>query len=179
MANVLRTYDDIYNFLYDVINEILNIQFNRGIPIVRGDQSHYPSTKKNNPYITISAQAGGERIGWAERDYKTASGLNGADEINTKDDWQEVFTIYETDGHGDLLRLIISNLESQKIIELFYRSGYSWMNAGDVIYIPRIKNESTIRECMFELTLALRRQITEKVGYIETVTPVNNINTGG
>lgn len=137
------------------------------------------SSNQNAPhpdsqYITIAYNANRSRNGRAS---KPDVYYNSEDEGDPKNgtrllvsDWGLEVELRETNGEGDLLRVLMDSLDREDIHETYFMANnIAIYNEGDVQQIPRLNQESWIKEAMVEIRLGIAEGTRETTSWIDTV----------
>jgi hypothetical protein len=185
--------ETFYEFLYEWINRVLNVNNGLGIEIIRSNESaptpnsnntdidddgfvdNDDPNKKPDPYIVISYSGTLERFG-------SASKSNKADEdgfITISNDFDKTIEIREVHGEGDLLQMLIDTRESQEIRDFFRENYISYRTDGPIQPIPNITDNEYTFESIVEIKLGFATGTKYKVGFFEDVSISGTVNRPG
>lgn len=133
-----------------------------GLKIITANQNA-PAPK--GTYITMDYFGVRDRIGRASKGelLETESRL-------LVSDWRIRFQLRESNGDGDLLRLLLDSLDREDMYHKhFVANSIAHLNSTDISPVPRLNLESWVRESMVEMQLGAAEGTRENAIAIETV----------
>jgi hypothetical protein len=155
---------EIYENIYDWIDQILNQEMCLGFTIIESHQD-IPKAKRDEVYMVIQySPTNIDRIG---RPTKTEVDSNG--KRNLINDYVGILELREVNGDGEYLRVLLESLDRQDIIDYWSSKNLSQYTEGSVINIPRIQETNWKKEALVELTIGYATATKENIGYIENV----------
>jgi len=158
--------NDFYEFLYDWINKVINIDGGENIIII---QSHQNTPIPEYPYITIEYNPNKEKIG---RSGKTEPAGDTAEEpglVKIYGMYQNRVEIRETGGDGDRLQALLDSIERTEIQDFFNQANVALYDSEPIQSIPRLDGKEWIREAVVEILFGISSVIEENTGWVETV----------
>ena len=159
--------DALYTFLYNLIDYLLNdvSELNLNIPIIQSHQN-VPAPSEEDRYIVIDYAPNRDRIG-------RASSADTNESTNTRkhvNDYEYTTEIWEVNGNGDLLAVILDSIERQEIRNMWDDANFALRRQGDITFIPSDNNEEYWKkECMVELIIGTATETIENAGWIEDI----------
>lgn len=163
--------DDIYQKIYNWVYFVINTENGFEIPII---QSRQNTPAPESTYIVIDRIVEVIQIGRVIKNYPPDETTGKAKVSN---DYEGTLEIWEIDGEGDYLRMLINSLERQEIQNIYFAEELL-VNRGviGITNIPRLDNEHWTEQAMLEMKIGFADVTTEQSGWIETVDFVNNIS---
>lgn len=161
--------DDIYTKLRNWVYHILITEEGLGLPII---QSRQNTPAPDGTYIVIDRFVGAGNIGRETKVYPPD------DEGRTKiaNDWEGNVEIWEIDGEGDLLRMLVNSLGRAEIQQTYFQAeGIVTRGVIGVTNIPRLDDDFWTEQAMFEMRIGFADVTTEQSGWIETVNYTGDI----
>lgn len=156
--------DPVYTFLYDWVNEVLNVQESLGVIIFQSHQNA-PEPETKDAFIVIGYAPSRNRIGRPHH-----SGIDGSDNQKIINDYVYTVELRERNGTGELLELLINSIYRRSVQEFWTNAGYSYMREiSNIITIPTTQLNQWERESMVEIEILTGRVSEEQIGAIETV----------
>lgn len=168
---------DLYMFIYNWINQILNTEMDLGVNIVQSNQNA-PRVKEQHIIVDFSYTR--NSIGRATR----TDPAEAPEEVGELDegtvfivqDYNCTVELREENGTGDYLQYIIDSIERPSIQEYFYENKIAYMSNGDIQPVPRLDDNFWIKQAVVEIQLGITTQIeTTEGSWIDTVDYVGNI----
>lgn len=163
--------DDIYQKIYNWVYYVINTENGFKIPIV---QSRQNTPAPEGTYIVIDRIVEMIQIGRAIKKYPPDE-TTGKTKISN--DYEGTLEIWEIDGEGNFLRILINSLERQEIQNEYFTKELI-VNRGviGITNIPRLDNEYWTEQAMFEMRIGFADTTTEQSSWIDTVDFVDNIS---
>lgn len=155
--------DILYTFLYDWADRILNTELSLGITIVQSHQD-IPTPEKENPYIVIDYAPNKTKIGSASGGDTDSNG-----DRTLVNDYGMTVELWEVNGEGGLLHLLLDSLDRQVIKDLWYTNKFSYMSEGQIIAMPREREGQWVRESLVEIVINTPEQTEDSPSYIGEV----------
>jgi len=127
--------------------------------------SHQNAPSPEKEYITIDYNAERNQNGRASKGDVQDDGSR----LNVSD-WGLGIELRETNGDGDRLRMLADSLDREDIHHTYFvEKGLSVFTVGNIMPVPRLNQESWIRESMVELQLGVAEGTRETTSWITTV----------
>lgn len=168
------TSNELYLFLYNWVNQVLNIDGGMSVPIIRAFQNA-PEPSEEDPYVVIDSAPNRTKIGMEYMENET----DGSGNITYTDDMQFVIEIWEVNGRGDLLDMLVKSINKRSIREIWDDELLSYISESDIRNMPRTQENNWKNEAMIELTLRIGEGTIEEIGYIEDVEYTGTIPAQG
>lgn len=170
------TSDELYEFLYDWVNKVINVDPETppspAIPIVASYDNGPPPKVK---YISINPDTNQNKNGRA-----SAGDVNtGTLKRTLVNDYEMTVEIREVGGGNDLLRLLIDSIERQEIIDLFTANDLVYYGEGPITIAPTLQQSVWRQESFVELRLGKAEGTVEESSYIESVETSGTIPAQG
>jgi len=165
---------ELFNFLYDWIDKVLNTDLGLNVPIIQSNQN---APRLKTQHIIIDYVPNRSKTGRATRTDPAPA----PDDPDDADEMEEgkiliiedyVFTLdlREENGSGDYLKHIIDSIERFSIQKYFFDNKVAYLENGNIIPVPRLNNEEWIKQSVVEIRLGLSTFIeTMEDSWIETV----------
>lgn len=123
------------------------------------------------PHITMSYAPNRTRIGRPSKGDITDEGTR-----KLVSDYEITVEIRETGGEGDRLITLLESLDREDIHWAhFVNNKISVYGEGEVLPVPRLRDENWIQESVVELRLGIAEGVTETTGWIDTVEYTGNV----
>lgn len=155
--------NDLLDFLWGWINQILNTEEELNIPIIFGEQNA-PAPIEEGAYIVIHQPMINTKIGYAR---KSGVNINGDQTIGS--DYEVTVQLDEIAGKGDLLQILIESIERPSIQQLFKNKRVSFMRNENINRIPNMTENIWELRSTVDIILAYGYGIIENVNWIEEV----------
>lgn len=127
--------------------------------------SHQNAPSPTTAYITVAYNATRSREGRASKGDVLDDGTR-----LLVSDWGLEIELRETNGDGDRLRMLIDSLDREDIYHTYFvNNGIAHYGSNDVTPIPRLNQESWVREAMVEMRLGIAEGTRETTSWIDTV----------
>jgi hypothetical protein len=171
---------DLYMFLKNWIDRILNSEMNLGVNVIQSNQN---APRLKEKHIVIDFSYTRNSIGRAART-APASAPNDADNLDELEegtiyivqDYLAIVELREENGTGDYLQYIIDSVERSAIQQYFYENKIAYMSNGDIQPVPRLDDNFWIKQTMVEIQLGITTQIkTTEDSWIDVVDYTGNI----
>jgi hypothetical protein len=166
--------DALYDFLYDWVNLIANVENKRNIKIIQShenlptpdnDGDDETTSEDEKTYISVGYSGIVGRIGRAFKPTETDD--NG--KVSIKNDFEKTVEIREVNGDGDLLELLIENIERQDILDLWHKNYVVFRRVESSQKLDRTQENEWVRESLIEIVVGFARGTIYKPGWIEDV----------
>lgn len=157
--------EDLYTVVYEFVDLVLNTERPTlaETPIIKSEQDAPPPT--TGPYIVVGHAPKATPNG---RSYKADPDGDGVQEL--KSDYTLTLEVWEVNSDGELLAILLDNMDRQDTKDAFIAAGFSFMStAGDVQDLDAVQGSKWRHEKMVELMFNTTRKITYTPGLIEVV----------
>jgi hypothetical protein len=125
-----------------------------------------PEVKQDDVFVVIDYAPNREKIGRAAVPGET----DGDGKLTMVNDYQYVVEIWEVNGSGSLIQLLLNSIDRQDIKDLWKSEGYAYYGEeGDIQNLPRTQENKWKRESMVELRIGTATGTEDQPGYIEDV----------
>jgi hypothetical protein len=159
------TSEELLDFLYEWIYQILVIECGDNIPIIESNLNVSPPNAED-PYITIEFSGSKNKIGSASK--MEPDKITGISKVIN--DYGELIELREVNGNGDRLRTIIDSTDRREINDLFRTNQVAYLGEeGNITPVPRLNGKDWVREALVEIRIGVATGTTEQSGVIETV----------
>lgn len=156
------TSEELRTNLIAWIKAILTEQGQGSLQVI---SSHQNAPSPGAHYITVKFGPNRDRFGRASKGDVQDDGTR-----LLVSDWVGTVELWETNGEGDLLRILMDSLDREDIYHAYFvEKSIVHYNQGEIAQVPRLDNESWIREAMVEMTLGLAEGTRETTSWIDTV----------
>jgi hypothetical protein len=168
------TNDELYNFLYDWAEQVLD-PGKTGTPPIIISHENAPAPKVN--HIVIQYNGNRRKIG---RVNKTK-----IDEITETrkhvNDYEVIVDLWESKGGGDLLQSLLDSVELFDILQLFNTNHVSYLGENSPIQsVPRLLNERWVKESLVSIRLMIPSSVEEtNAGIIENIEYTGTVGAQG
>jgi len=162
---------DIYNFIYDWVDLVVNTIGGRSIPII---ESHDNAPAEAGVFITIKYAPMRTKEGRPsiESDVEVEDGAP-AEDPGTRSQYQDqllLVELWETDAYGDCLNELSNSGELDAVLTYFCENGFVYVRDEGVKVVPRLQDDNKWkRESMLEVVMRIANVTEETLQWIESV----------
>jgi hypothetical protein len=156
------TYEEIYDFLYDWIEFVVDPGQTGTPPVIR---SHTNTPAPGEHYVTIQYNGNRRKVGRPSKTDPDELGIR--KQIN---DYEVRVQLWESKAGGDLLNAIINSVELIDVHSLFTTNNVAYMGEDtDIQDISRKKDEKWETETTCTIRLMIPISVDEESSYISDV----------
>jgi hypothetical protein len=153
------TSEQLFEFLYDWIDMVLNTQRKLNVPII---ESHQDAPRLKTTYIVIEYAADMSKTGRATLTDPASAPDDPEDEAEQEEgnifiieDYKYVLDLREENGSGNYLKYIIDSIENPEVQEYFFNNKIAFMGNGNIQPVPSINDNKWIKQAVVEIQLGL------------------------
>jgi hypothetical protein len=166
------TSTELYDFIYSWVDQVANTEQSQSYPIIQSDQN---APEPSGLYLVIgAAPSSRSRIGWPSKGDPDGSG-----DRKLINDYVLMLELWEVNGTGDNLRMLVDSIDRQDIQDLFKTVDLVYMGQENIQYVPRTQENEWRKECMLEIRLGVGELTIEDSSWIEDVHYLGTIPAQG
>lgn len=140
--------------------------------------TYYNIISKTTNTFQISATRGGAAIDITDEGVGTHTAhIEGTRTL--VNDWDFVVELWEENGTGETLKLLIDSIDRQEIKDLWSTNKYAFRSSTQILNIPRLPQNKWKKEAMVELTIGAAEATLETSGIIEKTAITGTIPAQG
>jgi hypothetical protein len=147
---------ELYNFIYDWIDLVLNTNKELNVPII---QSHQNAPFLQARHIVIEYAPAKEKFGRASKTTPAQAPEESGDleegTVFSVEDYECTVDIREENGNGDYLCYIIESIELPEVMEYFFENKVACLGNGNITPVPRLNDSEWIKEAVVEIRLGI------------------------
>ena len=153
------TSEQLFEFLYDWIDKVLNEKRKLNVPII---ESHQDAPRLKTAYVVIEYAANMNKTGRSTNTEPAPAPDDPNDETEQAEgnvfmieDYLYSLDLREENGTGDYLKYIIDSIEDPEIQEYFFDNKVAFIGSGNIQQVPSINNNKWIKQAVVEIQLGL------------------------
>lgn len=155
--------DPLFDFLYKWVNQIINQENRLNIEIVESHTGE-PQAKQDEVFIVIKYAPVINKVGHEAR---TPTDENG--KRSSINDYENTMEVWEVNGIGKTLKMLINSIGRQDIRDLWKKNGYSYLGENNIGPVPNTQENRWKRQSLVEFIIGSAEAVQEDVGVIEDV----------
>lgn len=159
-------------------NDLVSFTSSDTLPAGLAMNTYYHIISKTTNIFQVSATQAGSAIDITD----IGVGTHTAHIEGTRtliNDWDFVVELWEENGTGETLRLLIDSIDRQEIKDLWSTNKYAFRSSTQILNIPRLPQNKWKKEAMTELTIGAAEATLETPGIIETTAITGTIPAQG